>query len=77
MKFFDNNDPKEWLYDRCIHDGAITLDKKQFTQFFPGNVSSELVKLHEFCKRKNLTLAVDKERQKFTFTLKEPDLRGF
>ncbi len=67
----DPNGFYEWIYDRCCHDGKLTLQKKEFSHVFPGDGRGELENLERFCGSKGLTFTVDKENQTFTFELSD------
>lgn len=68
----DPNGFYEWIFDRCCHDGKLTLHKKEFSHAFPGDGHIELDNLNQFCESKGLIFTVDKEHQTFTFELPDP-----
>jgi len=68
----DPNGFYEWIYDRCCHDGKLTLQKKEFRHVFPGDAAEQLNNLKRFCESKGLTLTVDKQHETFTFELPDP-----
>lgn len=62
------------FFDRCCHDGELTLKRKEFEVAFPGDPNIELHNLQEFCDGKALILKINTVDQSFTFKLGEPEI---
>ena len=67
---------REYIFDRCCHDGEIKLSKKQLDVVFPGNSLEKIEALQPFLAEKGLSFRIDKKRQVFKFVLEESESRA-
>lgn len=67
----DSHLVREWVFNECLKEDKIVLDKIMFERCFPGPVAEAKKVLEAFCEERNLRLKIHGEEKQFEFLLIE------